>query len=375
MGSTYSLTGPALLNVKAFLSSRRNILELRWLQELLVVSTLFILFTLNEWTYISNWNDLWKGISYFGILYAHAQVHRFALLPILLDKHKPLSYALYSILLLLVFSAILHVVSVYWLYPNCFLYKSPAQDTFVFHVATSALTLIAMLTPFLVLRFYRQQKNDTMSRLCVNEMELNLLRSQLNPHFMFNMFNNLYGISLKEPERMPDLILQVSQLMRYQVENNKRMWVSLADELAFIESYIALEEERVSRRCKISYEFANTCEQAQYQIAPMILIPFIENAFKHGTDSMESCYVCICIQVSDHCLQMEIVNSIPKNASAKISTGIGLQNARQRLNILYPGKHRLQIAERDAEYSVKLALPLYLKEQLNEREIPVSDCR
>jgi len=368
----------ATLSVKELVPLfRGNILEQRWLQELLVVTTLFTLFTLNEWTYISSWDDLWSGIAYFGILYAHAQVHRFLLLPILLDRHKPLPYITYSLLLLLVFSAILHVVSIYWIYPDCFLYKSAAQDTFIFHVATSALTLIAMLTPFLVLRFYRQQKREAMSRICVNEMELNLLRSQLNPHFMFNMFNNLYGISLKEPERMPDLILQVSQLMRYQVENNSRMWVSLADELAFIESCIALEEERVSRRCKIHYEYENNSAKEYDQIAPMILIPFIENAFKHGTNSMESCYVCISIHVKDACLQMEIVNSIPKNAEiSKVSTGIGLQNARQRLNILYPGtKHRLTIETTQTEYKVTLALRLFSKEQLHDREIQVSDCR
>lgn len=355
------------MGVKELRIPRKNILELRWLQELLIVTTLFILFTLNEWVYITQWKDLWQGLCYFGILYAHAQTHRFLILPLLLDKHRPMAYALSTVAWLLVFAAILHAVSIFWLYPDCFLYKSSAQDTLIFHVATVAMSLIAMLTPFLVLRFYREQKNRSMSQLCMNEMELKLLRAQLNPHFMFNTFNNLYGISLQEPARVPDLILQVSKLMRYQLDNNYKSWVPVKDELEFIESYISLEEERIGRRCDIQYEFVNHSPEKRNYIAPMMLGPFIENAFKHGTNSMESCYVHIHISVKDSWLEMQIRNSIPKNIDAsQVSTGIGLQNAQQRLNILYPGKkHRLRLHTSDTEYTVNLALHLNAVEPKN----------
>ena len=354
---------------------RKNILELRWLQELLIVTTLFILFTLNEWVYITKWNDLWRGLCYFGVLYAHAQTHRFLILPILLDKHRPMAYAFSAIAWLLLFSAILHAVSILWIYPDCFLYKSAAQDTFIFHVATTAMSLIAMLTPFLVLRFYREQKNKSTSELCMNQMELKLLRSQLNPHFMFNTFNNLYGISLQEPARVPDLILQVSKLMRYQLDNSCKSWVPVKEELEFIESYISLEEERVGRRCDIQYEYQNYTPEKNNLIAPMMLGPFIENAFKHGANSMESCFVHIRISVKDSWLEMEVRNSIPKSLDAsQVSTGIGLQNAQQRLNILYPGKkHRLNIVTTGTEYTVNLALHLNSKES-HDGDLYLSDC-
>jgi len=354
---------------------RKNILENRWLQEILIVITLFTLFTLNEWNYITSWDELWRGLCYFAVLYAHAQSHRFLLLPILLDKHKPFQYLILTVLMLFGFAALLHIVSVLWIYPNCFVYQSDAQDTLIFHIATCAMSLIAMLAPFLVLRFYREQKVQSMSQLCMSNMELKLLRSQLNPHFMFNTFNNLYGISLQEPTRLPDLILQVSQLMRYQLENNAKLWVSLRDELAFIESYIALEEERVGRRCDIQYEYRNDSpEEGRDQIAPMMLAPFIENAFKHGANSMEACFVHIRITVNKAWLEMEIVNSIPKNVDvSKVSTGIGLQNAQQRLNILYPGKkHRLNISTTATEYKVNLALQLNLRDYDGKVQLP--DC-
>jgi len=350
----------------------KKFLELRWFQEILVFTTVFILFTLSEWRDISKWNDLWRTVCYFMILYAHAQMHRFLVLPLLLDRHKPWQYALFTVLLLLLFATVLNLLGTSLLFPDCNL----GPNAFVYYIGACGMSLIAILTPFLVLRFYRQQKYQTNSQLCMKEMELNLLRSQLNPHFLFNTFNNLYGISLQEPARVPDLILQMSQLMRYQLDSNSKIWVTMEEELLFIESYIALEEERVGKRCEVHYEFTNTSGTSQFQIAPMMLIPFIENAFKHGTDCIEPCFVNIRIRLQEGgWLEMEIVNSIPKKAEGKaISTGIGLENARQRLGILYPGKkHRLHIQLVEREYRTTLALQLNPKG--DDRKIPLSDCR
>lgn len=361
------------MGINKIILEKKNVLERPWLQEILIVTTLFILYTLTEWKDIPNWKQMGEATAYFIMLYAHAQFHRLFLLPILLDKHKPLPYAFFSLLTLVVVSAIMYVMSVFVL--ECdYLPQLGLVESIIYQLAATAVSLIGMVTPFIILRFYREQKKQAMSQLCWNHMEMSLLRSQLNPHFMFNTFNNLYGISLKEPERLPDLILQVSQLMRYQLENNNKWWVSLKDELAFIESYIALEEERVGCRCDVQYEFQNNGSEKCDQIAPMMLIPFIENAFKHGTNSIETCFVHICIAVSDSCLEMDIRNSIPKNADvSNVSTGIGLQNAQQRLNIIYPNnKHRLVMETTSTEYKINLALRLHPKEY--EGKIHVPDC-
>lgn len=341
------------------LLQRKSVLELPWLQEILVAATLYILYTLTEWKDIPDWNSFFEATTYFIILYVHAQIHRWFLLPILLDKHKPLPYTLLTILSLVAFSAILYLLSVFGF--ECkYLAGFSIGGSIIYQLAATTVSLIGMVTPFIILRFYREQKKAAMSQLCWNHMELSLLRSQLNPHFMFNTFNNLYGISLKEPERLPDLILQVSQLMRYQLDNNSKHWVLLKDELNFIESYIALEEERVGRRCDIQYEFDTDAPERKDEIAPMMLIPFIENAFKHGANSIESCFVHIKITVKDSLLEMNITNSIPKNVDVStISTGIGLDNAKQRLQILYPNKkHELKVHASDNVYKVNLVLQL-----------------
>lgn len=337
----------------------RNIFENIWFQEFLVFATLFVLFTLNDWTVITSWSNLWMGLCYFAILYAHALLHRLFLLPILLDEARPIRYFILSTGLLLLYGAFLTAAKTYWLYPGCYLLqKSSLEQSYMFNTATCAVSLIAIIAPFLVLRFYRHKKKETSSQLCMNNIELHLLRSQLNPHFLFNTFNNLYGISLHDPTRLPELILQVSQLMRYQLDNICKEWVPLKEELTFIESCIALEEERVGCRCNIQYEYKDDTPETEHQVAPMMLIPFIENAFKHGTNSIESCYVNILIEVKKNVLKMTVTNSVPAKCKSSNSTGIGLQNAEQRLNILYPDKHRLVRNITPEEYKVGLLLQL-----------------
>jgi len=336
----------------------KNIIEHLWVQEVLVFVTLFVLFTLNDWMLITTWKALWIGLGYFGILYAHALLHRFFILPYLMERYRPLRYVSLSILLVLIFGAILSVTKTF-LSPDCYLLmNTTSEQNYLFNTATCAVSLIAINAPFLLLQFYRQKKNEASSQICMNNTELNLLRSQLNPHFLFNTFNNLYGISLHEPDRIPDLILQVSQLMRYQLDNICRERVLLKDELTFVENCIALEEERVGCRCNIQYEYKDDKPERDHIIAPLVLLPFIENAFKHGTNSIEHCYVNILIEVRQSMLRLIVKNSIPKKAKAVASTGIGLQNIVQRLQILYPGRHELKRDVSAREYSVSLSLQL-----------------
>lgn len=339
----------------------KEIVEKWWLQEILIFVTLFMLFTLNDWMLIDSWSNFGVAMIYFGILYVHAQIHRFFLLPVLLDRYKPVPYLLSGTALILVFAGVLYAVKKYWLYPECYLLiKTDVPQTYLFHIATVAVSLIAIIAPFLLLRFYRQQKSKVTLDMCMNQVELNALRSQLNPHFMFNTFNNLYGISLHEPSRMPDLIMQISQLMRYQLDNSNRQWVTIGEELAFIEGFIALEEERVGCRCEITYDYSNDSPDTTTLIAPMMLITFIENAFKHGANSIDQCYVNIDIRVERSILHMRVVNSIPKNRHVPaVSSGIGLPNTEQRLHILYPGKrHSLNRRITPKEYEVNLTLQL-----------------
>lgn len=335
----------------------KSLLENKWWQEIIILIFSFILFTLNDWILILSWKGFYTGLVYFFILYFHAQINRYFLLPVLLVKHRPVLYLLMTVLLLFVFSVILYEVSTEFLYKNCFLYKSAHQKSYQFQVATLVGTLICILGPILMLENYRIQKKRTNKKLLYNQVQLNALKGQLNPHFLFNTFNTLYGISLQYPERTSDMIMKVSQLMRYQVENGSKEFVSLQEELEFISSYIELEKERVGYRCDINFQ-QDVDFESNYKIAPMLLITFIENAFKHGACTIENCYVNIKIKTSEEKIYLVISNSIPTKKKKIVSTKIGLKNTMERLAILYPEKHILDIKQGELKYEVNLEIDL-----------------
>jgi LytS/YehU family sensor histidine kinase len=341
--------------------NNKNLLEIRWLQEVLIFFILFILITLNAWHTVTSLGDVGKAVTYFLILYVQVQLHRFILLPNLINKGKPLVYFICTGLLILFFSAALYASDFYWINNREQTVSITNLNIYFYHVGTCSLGLIAMLAPFLVSSYYLQQKRQSAIEISMNRMELKSLTAQLNPHFLFNTFNNLYGISLNDPSRVPDIILQVSKLMRYQLNINNKDLVALDDELGFIEGYIELEEERVGQRCTIKYEYDTDAPGEEYLIAPLLLISFIENAFKHGANNIADSFVHINIYVKEAVFNMQVINSLPYAVNRDNSMGIGLKNTIQRLNILYTDKYKLVTEPGLEKYSVHLMLPLILK--------------
>jgi Putative regulator of cell autolysis len=335
-----------------------NVLDNKWWQEVAILLFSFSLFSLkNDWILFNSAIAVWSGIGYYLMLYLHAQTNRFFLLPILVKQHKGFLYLVLTILLALLFSVVVYEISSVWITKASSLYEFSHQKSYQYQLATVIGTLICILGPVMFLKFYREEKKKREEALLLNQMQLNSLKSQLNPHFLFNTFNTLYGISLEFPERTPDLIMKVSQLMRYQLESNAKQCVSLEEELSFINSYIQLEKERVGYRCEITYDSKIDNENA-YKISPMLLIAFVENAFKHGTCAIENCYVHISITVEKGKLHLQIVNSIPEKKINVVSTRIGIQNTTERLKIIYGSDYTLDIKNTDTVYTVNLALPL-----------------
>ena len=335
-----------------------NVLENKWEQEIAVLLFAFTLFSIkNDWILFLSFQAVLPGIFYFLILYFHAQCNRFFLLPILFKEQRPILYLLLTAILAFFFSVFLYEIANMWIYQSSSLAKFSHQKSYPYQLASVVGTLICVLGPTTLLKFYSEQKKQSNEALLLNQMQLNSLRSQLNPHFLFNTFNTLYGISLEYPERTPDLIMKVSQLMRYQLESNDRQCVPIEEELLFIDSYIQLEKERVGYRCEITFVSKIDVEKA-YKISPMLLIAFVENAFKHGVGAIENCYVHIDIAIDHGKLQLKITNSIPEKKRDVISTKIGLKNTKERLKILYPGDYNLDIKETSKSYTVDLKLKL-----------------
>jgi sensor histidine kinase YesM len=329
----------------------------KWWQEIAVVCFSFTIYTLkNDWMLFSSLASISMGVFFYFILYMHAQFNRFFLLPMLFKAQRPLTYIALTLLGVLVFSIALFEISTMDIFSKGDLYQNSHQRSYLYQLASVLGTLVCILSPIIVFKFYRIHKKQTDETLLFNQMQLNALKGQLNPHFLFNTFNTLYGISLEFPERTPDLIMKVSQLMRYQLESNSKQCVSLEDELDFINSYVQLEKERVSYRCDITYDCKIDNENA-YKVSPMLLIAFIENAFKHGTCAIEKCFVRIIITVENGLLHLHVVNSIPKKTDV-ISTKIGLKNTIERLNLIYGKDYKLNIQDDKNTYIVDLKLQL-----------------
>ena len=191
------------------------------------------------------------------------------------------------------------------------------------------------------------------------QTELALLKSQVNPHFFFNTLNNLYALSLDRSERVPEVILKISDLMRYVLESSNNKMVELNREIIFLQNYLSLEKLRLSTNSDVKFNVAGQTDGKT--IAPMLLIPFIENSFKHGVSaSTSSNYVLMDLKIEGNELFFSIENNKQENyrANEQSSSKSGLKNVTRRLELLYPNRYKLNIEENKKSYKVNLQIKL-----------------
>lgn len=189
--------------------------------------------------------------------------------------------------------------------------------------------------------------------------ELNVLKSQINPHFLFNTLNNLFSLAQKHnnPE-LAEGLHKLSGMMRYVLYDSSTDKVSLADELAYIRDYIGLSKLRYADS-EVRAHVSVTGDPEKCYIAPMLLIPFVENAFKHGVRPEKDSFVGIIVDCSGGRLVFLCTNRVFDSKPADSPRGIGLNNVRGRLDLLYKGDYKLDITEDGEYYGVRLELPIY----------------
>lgn len=196
-------------------------------------------------------------------------------------------------------------------------------------------------------------------RSSVKESELQFLKSQINPHFLFNNLNNLYSYAIEESPKTPSIILELSSVLRYMLYDCKEKYVALPKEINHLKNFTQLNELQIEERGKVSFKTENI--QSEYRIAPLILTVFIENAFKHSTASQsKDISIDIDIHVTDiGILEFKCENSFrPLTNTDNLSKGIGLQNVKKRLLLLYPDVHKLTISDSGEVYTVHLKMQL-----------------
>jgi hypothetical protein len=196
---------------------------------------------------------------------------------------------------------------------------------------------------------YVQQQQRAREQM---KAEVSLLRAQVNPHFLFNVLNDFYALSLTQPGRMPDALLKLADLLRYMLYSSQAATVPLTEEIAYVKSYIDLEQLGQNGLANVQTSFTGSFDDKQ--IAPMLLIPFVENAFKHGALYQHQAIV-IQLTADDRQLAFQCRNA--KQAGEKDKTGgIGLANLRRRLDLEYPSRYSLHINDTDTLFDIDLHL-------------------
>ena len=194
--------------------------------------------------------------------------------------------------------------------------------------------------------------------------ELALLKSQINPHFLFNTLNNIHTLVYKKSANADQAILKLSDLMRYVLYESNGPLVCIKKELNYIKNYIELEKLRMQKPEQVRVEIQETDEEEK--ISPMLLIPFIENAFKHSNKNNEKNYIYLSIKIENHVLRMNVENYYEKNnKSTEEIGGIGLKNAKRRLDLIYPNQYKLNTEQTESEYKVEFTLNLIANENIH----------
>lgn len=189
------------------------------------------------------------------------------------------------------------------------------------------------------------------------ETELQMLKAQINPHFLFNTLNSIYVLAMKKSEQTATMVMKLSDILDYILYRIDSPKISITNEIQIIENYIELEKVRFTNR--VSLNFTSNFKSKEIQIPPMLIIPFVENAFKHGVaKSIDKSWINISIQEADLMLQIAISNSKSASTTKSMAGGIGISNVRKRLDILFGDSYNLNITEKANRYDVSLAIPI-----------------
>jgi LytS/YehU family sensor histidine kinase len=207
---------------------------------------------------------------------------------------------------------------------------------------------------FDIVRFYSKWFKLAVEKL---NLERDFLKAQLNPHFLFNTLNNLYGLSLRNDEQTPHVIVQLSKMMRYTLYESNTVLVPLEKELEFLKNYVLLEKMRYKDTKSIVFNLDDSNISNQ-MIAPLLTFTFVENAFKYGLKTKGNGFLKIDVSFDNNIFHFKIINDKEEHMREHEFSGIGTVNIRKRLQLLYPGKHELKIEDRGKSFFVEMKLNL-----------------
>ena len=297
--------------------------------------------------------DFEEYIGWFIILCVSAvmvYLNLYILFPKYFFRRKYLIYSLFLTLLLALGAFVIRLLF------------STSNSTFSVPVLQNFINLFFFVVITSSFKFFREYtRKQELLILAENEhlkTELSLLKTQVNPHFLFNTLNNLYGLILQNQNpKAADITLKLSDLMRYLLESSKAEKVSLQKEIKFVEDYLAIEKIRLASNVQIKFEFSGFNKDVL--IAPLLFIPMVENVFKHGMQNItDENYAHFFLSIQGNELFFEVHNSIGTSIDKQFKSGTGLINLRKRLQLIYPHKHQLEINKTETNFKAILYVQL-----------------
>jgi hypothetical protein len=233
-------------------------------------------------------------------------------------------------------------------------FHEPPQRPLLLDVGHQVFLFLAVFFFSLILKISNRWKQSEKEKL---NAELSYLKAQINPHFLFNTLNSIYSLAIEKSDQTPAAIVKLSGMMRYVISDAGHHLVPLSKEIEYIRNYIELQKIRFGDSVPLAFQVNGL--PAGEEIAPLILISFVENAFKHGVNAAEDADIRITINISPHQLDFTAFNNkVTIQAMPEDKGGLGIENTRQRLQLLYPGRHTLEITDDPHYFSVSLLLKL-----------------
>jgi sensor histidine kinase YesM len=289
------------------------------------------------------------------IALAWANIHW--LIPFYLLQKK---YAAYFWLVFLMIVSYLLIQSLYDTYLYGFVLgpwrNNKLAPSLVYNFTHTSLYLLLTVALKFSIDWYEQKKLLQEAQVEKLQAEVNYLRSQVNPHFLFNALNNLYALTIKKSDEAPNIVLKLSELMEYMLYESNEAFVPLEKEIKYLSNYLELEKIRQGNEADIRLRVEGNADNCR--IPPFLLLPLVENAFKHGISrTVHHAYLHIDIRIDEE-LEAAVVNSKGPLRQQRKDGGIGLLNLKKRLELLYPGKYELRINDQPDKYQVSLKIDL-----------------
>lgn len=231
--------------------------------------------------------------------------------------------------------------------------RKPEEGSILFEFGHNLFRFCVVTFVSLTLKISNRWKRAEQEKL---NAELSYLKAQINPHFLFNTLNSIYSLAIQKSDLTPSAVVKLSSMMRYVVSESNRDFVLLDKELSYIRNYVELQQLRFGEAVQLLFFVHGNAGNSK--IAPLILIAFVENAFKHGINAEESSCIRISIDIDHHELRLEVFNNKVFVRREEEKSGLGIENTRGRLQLLYPNRHSLVITDTEESFSVLLTIRL-----------------